>query len=409
MSRKTQILLYGLPILAASITATVPTQATDPFSDNVIKIGLINDQSGIYSDTGGPGSVEAARMAIEDFGGEIDGKKIELVVADDQSKPDIGASIVQRWIDKEGVDVIAGGSLSSIAIAIQKITTDNKKPYLIAGPASSGLTNENCTAMSTQWVLDTYALAKGIIKSMVADGNDTYYFVTVDYTFGKQSQADATKFIEEAGGKVVGSVLHPLNTNDLSSYLLQAQASGAKVIVLANAGSDFANAMKQSKEFGIQAGGQKVVALGLQINQTHGIGIDAAQGMRLVTPFYWGMNDQTRAFADRFKKRFRDRVPNETMAGFYSAITHYLKAVKEAGTDEGEAVVAKMHDMPVNDFEMSNVKIRADGQVMRPMYSVTVKAPEDVKEPYDYYIVGSAIPAEDLWRPASQSACPLMK
>ncbi|SMH42029.1 ABC transporter substrate-binding protein [Mesorhizobium australicum] len=409
MSRKTQSLLYGLPILAASLTVTIPTRAADPFSDNVIRIGLINDQSGIYSDTGGPGSVEAARMAIEDFGGEIDGKKIELVVADDQSKPDIGASIVQRWIDKDGVDVIAGGSLSSIAIAIQKITTDNKKPYLIAGPASSGLTNENCTAMSTQWVLDTYALARGIIRSMVADGNDTYYFVTVDYTFGKQSQADATKFIEEAGGKVVGSVLHPLNTNDLSSYLLQAQASGAKVIVLANAGSDFANAMKQSQEFGIQAGGQKVVALGLQINQTHGIGIEAAQGMSLVTPFYWGMNDQTRAFAERFKKRFRDRVPNETMAGFYSAITHYLKAVKEAGTDEGEAVVAKMHEMPVNDFEMSNVKIRADGQVMRPMYSVTVKAPNDVKEPYDYYTVGSVIPAEDLWRPASQSACPLMK
>ncbi|HWK66886.1 MAG TPA: ABC transporter substrate-binding protein [Rhizobiaceae bacterium] len=378
-------------------------------SGDVVKIGLMNDQSGPYADNCGPGSVEAARMAIEDFGGEVNGKKIELVIADDQNKPDIGAAIAQKWIDEAGVDTILGCSASSIAISVQKMMAEKKKPYLLAGTASSALTNDACSPMGTQWVLDTYSLAKGVIKSMIAEGNESYYFITVDYTFGKTWQADATKFIEEAGGKVLGSVLHPLNTNDFSSYLLQAQASGAKVIVLANSGSDFANAVKQAQEFGIQAGGQKVIALGLQINQVHGIGLEAVKGMALVTPSYWDMNDETRAFADRFKKRFRDRVPNESMTGTYSAITHYLKAVKETGTDDGEKVVAKMHEMPVNDFQMKDVKIRADGQVMRPMYAVTIKSPEEVKQPYDYYNITATIAAEDVWRPASESACPLLK
>ncbi len=395
-------ILAGATILSASA-------AFAQFSGDVIKIGVMNDQSGPYADNGGPGAVEAAKMAIEDFGGEVDGKKIELVIADDQNKPDIGVAIAQKWVDEEGVDAIVGGSASSIAIAIQKMMAEKKKPYMLAGTASSSLTNDACSPMGTQWVLDTYSLAKGVIKSMLAAGNDSFYFITVDYTFGKQWQADATKFIEEGGGKVLGSVLHPLNTNDFSSYLLQAQASGAKVIVLANSGADFANAVKQAQEFGIQAGGQQVVALGLQINQVHGIGLEAVKGMSLVTPGYWDMNDETRAFADKFKKRFRDRVPNETMSGTYSAITHYLKSVKETGTDDGEKVVAKMHEMPVNDFQMKDVKIRADGQVMRPMYAVTVKAPADVKQPYDYYTVTATIPAEDVWRPASESTCPLLK
>jgi len=399
-------------VLAALLAgAALPTTAAfaDGMSGDVIKIGVMSDQSGPYADNGGPGTVEAAKMAIEDFGGEVDGKKIELVIADDQNKPDIGAAIAQKWVDEDGVDAIVGGSASSIAIAVQKMMGDKKKPYMLAGTASSALTNDACSPMGSQWVLDTYSLAKGVVKSMIAEGNDTYYFITVDYTFGKQWQADATKFIESSGGKVLGSVLHPLNSNDFSSYLLQAQASGAKVIVLANSGSDFANAVKQAQEFGIQAGGQKVVALGLQINQVHGIGLGAVQGMSLVTPGYWNLNEETRAFAERFKKRFRDRIPNETMSGTYSAITHYLKAVKEAGTDDGEAVVKKMHEMPVNDFQMKDVVIRADGQVMRPMYAVTVKAPDQVKEPYDYYTVTATIPAEDVWRPAAESDCPLLK
>ena len=405
---KNYTIKYALAGLLAS-TMLVPSAFAEGISGDVVKIGVMNDQSGPYADNGGPGTVEAARMAIEDFGGEANGKKIELVIADDQNKPDIGAAIAQKWVDDEGVDAIVGGSASSIAIAIQAMMAEKKKPYMLAGTASSGLTNDACSPMGTQWVLDTYSLAKGVIKSMIAAGNETYYFITVDYTFGKQWQADATKFIEDAGGKVLGSVLHPLNSNDFSSYILQAQASGADVIVLANSGSDFANAVKQSQEFGIQDGGQQVVALGLQINQVHGIGLEAVKGMSIVTPGYWDLNDETRAFADRFKKRFRDRIPNETMSGTYSAITHYLKAVKETGTDDGEAVVARMHETPINDFQMKDVKIRADGQVMRPMYAVTIKAPDEVKQPYDYYTVTATIPAEDVWRPASESSCPLLK
>jgi branched-chain amino acid transport system substrate-binding protein len=395
--------------LLAAYAMFVQPSFAQGISGDIVKIGLMNNQSGPYADTGGPGSVEAARMAIEDFGGAVNGKKIELVIADDQNKPDIGASIAQKWVDGEGVDAIIGGSVSSIALAIQKLMADKKKPYLIAGSASSALTNDACSPMGIQWVLDTYSLSKGVVEAMVGTGDDTWYFITVDYTFGKQWQADATKFIERAGGKVVGSVLHPLNTTDFSSYLLQAQASKAKVIVLANAGEDFANSIKQSQEFGIQAGGQKVVALGLQINQVHGIGLQAAKGMKLVTPFYWDLNDETRAFANRFAKRFRDRMPNETMAGVYSAITHYLKAVKATGTDDGEKVIANMHETPINDFEMKDVKIRADGQVMRPMYAVTIKSPDEVKRPYDYYVVNGTVPAESIWRPIADSACPLLK
>lgn len=395
--------------LAGSTMLSSSVVFAEGISGDVVKIGVMNDQSGPYADNGGPGSVEAARMAIEDFGGEVNGKKIELVIADDQNKPDIGAAIAQKWVDDEGVDAIVGGSASSIAMAIQSMMAERKKPYMLAGTASSALTNDACSPMGTQWVLDTYSLAKGVIKSMIAEGNETYYFITVDYAFGKQWQADATRFIEDAGGKVLGSVLHPLNNNDFSSYLLQAQASGASVIVLANSGSDFANAVKQSQEFGVQAGGQKVVALGLQINQVHGIGLETLKGMSIVTPGYWNLTDETREFAARFKARFRDRIPNETMAGTYSAITHYLKAVQSTGTDDGEAVMAAMRETPVDDFQMKDVRIRADGQVMRPMYAVTIKAPDEVKEPYDYYTVTATIAAEDVWRPQSESTCPLFQ
>ena len=395
-------------LLAVSTIIGAGTAAAQ-ISGDVVKIGVMADQSGPYADNGGPGSVEAARMAIEDFGGEINGKKIMLVIADDQNKPDIGAATAQKWIDQEGVDMIVGGSASSIAIAIQKMMTEKKKPYMLAGTASSSLTNELCSPYSVQWVLDTYSLPKGIVKAMQSAGKNTWYFITVDYAFGKQWQADTTKFVQDGKGKVVGSVLHPLNATDFSSYLLQAQASKAKVIALANSGSDFANGVKQATEFGIQAAGQDVVSLGLQINQVHGIGLAAVKGMSLVTPGYWDMNEETRAFAERFKKRFRNRIPNETMAGTYSAINHYLKAVKELGTDDGEKVMAKMREMPIDDFQMKGVRIRADGQVMRPMYAVTVKAPQDSKYPYDYYVVNGTIPAEEVWRPASESECPLLK
>jgi branched-chain amino acid transport system substrate-binding protein len=404
--------IRGLTTFAAVLagsTALASAAMAEGISGDVVKIGIMADQSGPYADNGGPGSVEAARMAIEDFGGEVNGKKIELVIADDQNKPDIGAAIAQKWVEEEGVDTIVGGSASSIALAVQAMMAEKKKPYMLAGTASSSLTNDACTPYSTQWVLDTYSLPKATAKSLVAAGDDSWYFITVDYTFGKQWQADTTKFVEEAGGKVVGSVLHPLNSNDFSSYLLQAQASGAKVIALANSGSDFANVIKQAQEFGITDAGQKLAPLGVMINQVHGIGLQVAQGLQIVTPFYWDYDDETREFAKRFRERFRGRTPNEAMAGTYSAVNHYLKAVAAAGTDEGEAVMKAMRETPINDFQMKDVTIRADGQVMRPMYAATIKSPEESKGEYDYYVITGSVAAENAWRSPAESNCALLK
>ncbi|MBW7965111.1 ABC transporter substrate-binding protein [Bradyrhizobium sp. BR 10261] len=398
----------AVAILLSAISCPATPVRAQGISGDVIKIGIMNDQAGPYSDNCGPGSVVAARLAISDFGGAINGKKIELVVADDQNKPDIGMAIALRWLDNESVDAIVGCSASSIALGVQDIMKNRKKPYLLAGTAASMFTNEKCSPMTTQWTMDTYALPKATVKSLLARGLDTWFFVTVDYSFGKAWQADTTNFITADGGKVVGSVLHPLNSSDFSSFLLTAQASDAKVIALANSGSDFANAMKQAQEFGLTQK-QQLAPLGLLLNQTHSIGLQPLQNVRLTTPFYWDMTDETRAFAKRFQAEFKDRVPNEAQASTYSAVTHYLKAVAAAQTDEGEAVVRKMKTTPINDFEMKNVSIRADGQVMRPLYAARIKAPAESKYPYDYYEITSTIPAEDAWRPASESTCDLLK
>lgn len=393
---------------AATAAAACPVHA-DGISGNVIKIGIMNDQTGPYADNCGPGSVAAARLAVKDAGGEVNGEKVEIVVADDQNKPDVGVATALKWVDREGVDAVVGCSASSIALAVQDIMNKRKKPYMLAGTASSVFTNKKCSPMVTQWVQDTYALPRATVKSLLGQGRDTWYFLTVDYTFGKAWQADTTKFIKGGGGKVVGSTLHPLNTTDFSSYLLKAQASRAKVIALANSGSDFANAMKQAQEFGIPQGGQTMAPLGLFLNQTHGIGLRILQGVRLTTPFYWDRTAETRAFAKRYQTAFKGQMPNEAQAATYSAVAHYLKAVKAAGTDEGDAVMAKMKEMPINDFEMKNVKIRADGQVMRPLYAARIKSPKESKGPYDYYEILATIPAKDAWRPVSESGCDLLK
>ena len=397
-----------ITVLAAVALMPLPAHAQG-VSGDVIKIGVMNDQSGPYADNCGPGSVVAARLAVEDAGGAINGKKIEVVIADDQNKPDVGTATAQKWVDADGVDAIVGCSASSIALAVSDIMKDRKKPYMLAGTASSAFTNEKCSPMTTQWVQDTYALPKATVKSLLAQGQDTWFFITVDYAFGKAWQDDTTRFIEQGGGKVLGSVLHPLNTTDFSSHLLRAQASKAKVIAVANSGSDFANVMKQAQEFGVAEGGQKLAPLGLFINATHGIGLKILQGVRLTTPFYWDRTDETRAFAKRYQAAFNQRMPNEAQASTYSAVRHYLKAVAEAGTDDGAAVTAKMRQLPVNDFEMKNVPIRADGQVMRPLYAARIKAPAESKYPYDYYEVVSTVAAEDAWRPVSESACGLLK
>lgn len=377
-------------------------------SGDVVKIGIMNDQNGPYADNCGLGSVAAAKLAIADFGGTVGGKKIELVIADDQNKPDVGVAIALRWVDNEGVDAIVGCSASSIALAVQEIMKNRKKPYMLAGTAGSFFTNDKCSPMTTQWVVDTYAQPKATVKALLAQGIDSWFFLTVDYAFGKAWQSDATKFIEAGGGKVLGSVLHPLNSSDLSSFLLTAQASGAKAIALANSGADFANAIKQAQEFGLTKS-QLLVPLGLMISQTHGIGLKDLQNVRLTTPFYWDMTPESRAFAKRYAEATNGQLLNEGKSATYSAITHYLKAVAASGSDDGDAVMRQMKNTPVNDFEMKNVAIRADGQVMRPLYVARIKTPAESKYTYDYYEITGTIAPEDAWRPASESACDLLK
>jgi len=396
------ILMLGMVLL------NIQPSAADGISGDVVRIGIMNDQNGPYADNCGLGAVAAAKLAVSDFGGAVYGKKIELVTADDQNKPDIGVAIALRWLDSEGVDAIVGCSASSIALAVQDLMKSRKKPYLLAGTAGSFFTNDKCSPMTTQWMVDTYAQPKATVKSLLAQGIDSWFFLTVDYAFGKGWQADATKFIEAGGGTVVGSVLHPLNTSDFSSFLLTAQASGAKAIALANSGSDFANAIKQAQEFGLTQK-QLLVPLGLMISQTQGIGLHDLQNVRLTTPFYWDMTPESRAFAKRFSELVSGQILNEAKAATYSAITHYLNAVAATGTDDGDAVMKQMKDTPINDFEMKNVTIRADGQVMRPLYVARIKTPAESKYTHDYYEITGTIAPEDAWRPAQESACGLLK
>lgn len=405
--KRSAIARLATMILAVVSLNTAPAFAAG-ISGDVVKIGIMNDQNGPYADNCGLGSVAAARLAIADFGGAVNGKKIELVTADDQNKSDVGVAIALRWVDSEGVDAIVGCSASSIALGVQEIMKNRKKPYLVAGSVSSSLTNDKCSPMTTQWVVDTYAQPKATVTALLGQGLDSWFFITVDYAFGKTWQADATNFIKAGGGKVVGSVLHPLNTSDFSSFLLTAQASGAKAVALANSGSDFANAIKQAQEFGLPPK-QLLVPLGLMISQTHGIGLKDLQNVRLTTPFYWDMTDETRAFAKRFAEASDGQLANEAKAATYSAVTHYLKAVAATDSDDGDAVMARMKGTPINDFEMKNVSIRADGQVMRPLYVARIKTPAESKYPNDYYEIKGTIPAEDAWRPAAESACDLLK
>ena len=405
---KPAICSLGMLAMLGVILLTAAPLSAQGISGDVVKIGIMNDQSGPYSDNCGPGAVAAARLAVSDFGGAVSGKKIELVTADDQNKPDVGVAIALRWLDNEGVDAIIGCSASSIALAVQDLMKSRKKPYLLAGTAGSFFTNDKCSPMTTQWMVDTYAQPKATVKALLAQGVDSWFFLTVDYAFGKVWQADTTNFIKAGGGTVVGSVLHPLNSSDLSSFLLTAQASGAKAIALANSGSDFGNAIKQAQEFGLSQK-QLLVPLGLMINQAQGIGLRDLQNVRLTTPFYWDMTPETRAFSKRFSEASNGQILNEAKSATYSAITHYLKAIAATGTDDGEAVMKHMKKTPINDFEMKDVSIRADGQVMRPLYVARIKTPAESKYAFDYYEITGTIPAEDAWRRASESACDLLK
>ena len=383
--------------------------ASAQISDDVIKIGVLNDQSGLYADISGQGSVLAARMAAEDAGGSIAGKKIEIIFGDHQNKPDVGSNIARQWLDTDKVDVIADVPTSSVALAIQEITKTKNRIFLISGAASSDLTGKACSPTGFHWTYDTYMLANGTGNALVKAGGDSWYFLTADYAFGHALERDTGAAVTAAGGKVVGAVRHPLNTPDFSSFLLQAQSSKAKVIGLANAGGDTINSIKQAAEFGIVSGGQRLAGLLVFITDVHSLGLKTAQGLVVTESFYWDLNDETRAWSKAFMAKSGGKAPSMVQAGIYSAVKHYLAAVKETGTDEATKVSEKMRATPVNDFMTKNGTIRPDGRVMRDAYLLQVKKPEESKAAWDYYKVLATIPAKDAFRPLEQTECALVK
>jgi branched-chain amino acid transport system substrate-binding protein len=385
-----------------------PAFAQEKVSGNVVKIGILTDMSGLYSDLGGQGSVIAAQMAADDFGGKVLGKSIEIISADHQNKPDIAANIAREWFDTQNVDMINDLLNSGVAIAVAKVTQQKNKVTIVNGAGSARLTNEDCTPNTIHYAYDTYALANGTGNAIVKQGGDTWFFLTADYAFGQSLEKDTSDVVKAAGGKVLGSVRHPLSTLDFSSYLLQAQASKAKIIGLANAGGDTINSIKAANEFGITSGGQSLAGLLVFISDVHSLGLKTAQGMMLTTGFYWDYNDDTRKWAPRFFDKHK-KMPTMVQAGVYSSTMHYLKAVQAAGTDEAGAVMAKMKSTPVKDFFAANGKIREDGRMVHDMYLAQVKKPDESKYPWDYYTIKTVIPADQAFQPLSKSACSLVK
>ncbi|MEJ0015049.1 MAG: ABC transporter substrate-binding protein [Acetobacteraceae bacterium] len=378
-------------------------------SDDIVKLGVLTDMSSLYADINGPGAVVAAQMAIEDAGGTVLGKKIELIQADVQNKADVGTAIAGRWYTAENVDVIIGAAASSSSLAVAGVAGDKKKPFLATDPASSDLTGKACNAYTIHWVYDTAALANGTGSAVVKAGGKSWYFLTADYAFGHALERDVTAVVTAAGGTVVGHALHPINTSDFSAFLVQAQASKAQVVGLANAGGDTINSIKQAAEFGLVKGGQKLAGLLVFITDVHSIGLQLAQGLQLTEAFYWDLNDGTRAFAKRFAAKMNGRMPSSVQAGYYSAIKHYLEAVKTAGTDQPDAVMAKMKATPTDDALFGKGYVRADGRKMHNMYLFEVKTPAESKGPYDYYKLIRTIPGEEAFRPLEKSDCPLAK
>jgi branched-chain amino acid transport system substrate-binding protein len=371
-----------------------------------LKIGLLGGLSGVYADVA-QGQVEAMQLAVEDMGGKVLGRPIEIVSADHQNKPDIAAAISRKWYD-EGVKMITGLDTSSVGLAVRKVAQEKGQIDLNVGSATADLTGPACSATGAHWVYDTYALAHVTGDAVVKDGGDTWFFITADYAFGKSMEDEASKVVKAAGGKVLGDVKHPLSTQDFSSFVLQAQASKAKIIGLANAGMDTVNAVKQAGEFGLVKGGQRVAALLIFESDVQSLGLPIAQGLVLTTAFYWDQNDETRAWTKRFRAK-RDKLPNLTTAGVYGATLHYLKAVQAAGTDEPKAVMAKMHELPINDMMTKNGKLREDGRVMRDMYLAQVKSPAESKGKDDIYKILATVPADKAWRPLKEGKCPLIK
>jgi branched-chain amino acid transport system substrate-binding protein len=374
-----------------------------------VRIGLLSDMGGPYRDVGGPGNRVAVEMAVADFGGSVLDRPIEVMQGDDQNKPDVAASLAREWVDNQGVDVLADGAASSSGLAIQQIAREKKRIYLITGPASSDMTGKQCSPYGVHFCYDTYALAHGTGASLTKAGGDTWFFITADYAFGYALERDTIAAVTAAGGKVMGSVKAPLGTADFSSYLVQAKASGAKVIGFANAGTDLQNCIKQAAEFGMSQSGLRMATLLMAINDVHSLGQKTCEGLVYTDSFYWDMTDKTRAWSKRWSAQMNGMVPGLLHAGNYSAVTHWLKCVQAAGTTDADAVVTKMKATPVNDMYNTNVKIREDGRVMHVMHLWQVKSPSEAKYPYDYCKELVTIPPDEAWRPLSDGGCSLVK
>jgi branched-chain amino acid transport system substrate-binding protein len=396
-------------LLVAAALATLATGASSQVSDGVIKIGVMNDMSGLYADIAGPGSVTAAKMAVEDFGAAAKGMKVEVVFADHQNKPDVGSTVARTWYDVDKVDAIFDVPTSSVALAVNQITKDKGRAFIVSGAATSDLTGKACSPNTVHWTYDTWMLANGTGSAIVKTGGDSWFFLTADYAFGHALERDTEAAVIKGGGKVLGKVRHPFPGQDFSSFLLQAQASKAKVIGLANAGGDTINSIKQASEFGIVKGGQNLAGMLVFITDVHGLGLNTAQGLVFTETFYWDLNDQTRAWSKRFAAANGGKYPSMVQAGVYASVLHYLKAVEAAKTDDGTKVVAQMKAMPTDDPLFGKGTIRADGRKIHPAYLVEVKKPAESKGPYDYYKIRATIPADQAFRPLNQGDCPLVK
>jgi branched-chain amino acid transport system substrate-binding protein len=372
-----------------------------------VKIGVLDDMSGPYAENTGPGDVLSAKLAIADFGGAVLGTPIELISADFQSKVDVGVSLARRWYDDEGVDLIIGIPNSAIALALVKVAAEKNRVVMPTAAATSELTGKSCGPTSIHFIYDTYGQTKTIVNALSKQGANSWFFVTVDYAFGLAVQADATQFIQAAGGTVVGSVRHPLNTSDFSSYLLQAQASKAKGLMFANGGGDIINGVKQAAEFNLAKQGMRISAPLAQFPDVHGVGLEIAQGLLIASPFYYDMTPAARAFTDRFAKEM-GRPPSFIQAGTYGAVQHYLKAVKAAGTTEAKAVVAAMKKLPINDFMTKDGHVRADGRVIRDMYLMQAKSPKESKGAWDLVKMVATVPGNEAFRPLNEGGCPLV-
>jgi branched-chain amino acid transport system substrate-binding protein len=404
-------MLRKLGIAGAIAVAAVGTAgpAHAQISDGVIKIGVLNDQSSLYADISGQGGAVAARMAVEDFGAAKKGMKVEVITADHQNKPEVGSSIARQWYDVDKVDVIVDVPTSSVALAVNQVTREKNKLFLVSGAATSDLTGKACSPNTIHWTYDTWMLAHGTGSAIVQTGGKSWFFLTADYAFGHALERDTEEVVVKNGGKVVGKVRHPLNAQDFSSFLLQAQSSKAQIIGLANAGGDTINSIKQASEFGIVKGGQSLAGMLVFISDVHALGLPTAQGLIFTETFYWDRNDASRAFAKRFAPQYKGNMPTMVQAGIYSAVLHYLKAVEALKSDDAPKVVAKMKEMPTDDPLFGKGRVRQDGRKIHDAYLVEVKKPSESKYPWDYYKIRATIPAEQAFRPEKEGGCPLVK